>query len=507
MKTKKQIQKTLMLTVFCLSQTFSFANNVQITNMTVTGPNTVQFDISWENGWFIPSYNYDAVWVFVKAQDCAGSSIWEHVDLSTSSASHSVAGGSGLIIDAVTDGKGVFIRRNSVGGGTQTGSITLSFASPIPAFATVNFQVFGIEMVWVPQGDFRVGDGTTSNVAHSTSSFGSWPTNTAPRLISSEASIAQSNIHNTNTGGGSNNAAIPAAFPKGWIGFYCMKYEISQQQYVAFLNTLTFTQQITRTATPPSAASGTLALTSSTNQNRNSIIVETPAAGGPAVYNTDLNGDGSYGDGDNIACNYLSWTDLLAYLDWAALRPMTELEFEKAARGNEIPVLIERAWGTPSILQAISNSLVGDGTNSEVSTAAGDGLCAFGAGASATLGPLRTGFAATAITSRESAGGSAWGIMDLSGNVWEQCVSVGSDVQGPGLNYNGLNGDGNLNLTGNHNTANWPANTVIRSVIVRGGNWEYPAQRAQTSDRFYVNSIAENSTRTARTGGRGVRRP
>jgi formylglycine-generating enzyme required for sulfatase activity len=506
MKTKSKKIKTTLLIVCFFSSVLSFANNLQITNMTVPDANTVQFDISWENGWFIPNYNFDAVWVFVKAQECAGTYTWDHLDLNTSSASHSVTGGTGLIVEAASDGKGVFIRRNSIGGGTQTGSVTLSFAAPIEYFEVVNFQVFGIEMVWVPQGDFRVGDGTTNNGNHSTSSFGSWPSNNAPRLISSEAAIASSNLHNGSTGAGSHHPAIPAAFPKGWEGFYCMKYEISQQQYVAFLNTLSLVQQIQRTANPPSSASGTLALTTSANQNRNSIVIATPADGGPAVYNTDLNDDGTYGDGDNIACNYLSWMDLLAYLDWSALRPMTELEFEKAARGFEFPVLNEKSWGQITILQALSSSLIDEGTSSELSTAVGNGLCAFGAGESTDLGPLRTGFTATSITSREGAGASAWGIMDMSGNVWEQCVSVGSSYQGPGLIFNGLNGDGELNITGNHNTANWPLNTTNISIIVRGGNWEYNAQRAQTSDRFYSTSLAEHG-RTRRTGGRGVRRP
>ena len=53
----------------------------------------------------------------------------------------------------------------------------------------------------------------------------------------------------------------------------------------------------------------------------------------------------------------LSWPDLCAYADWAALRPMTELEYEKACRGPNNPVLGEYAWGNTSIsLTAVSQT-------------------------------------------------------------------------------------------------------------------------------------------------------
>jgi formylglycine-generating enzyme required for sulfatase activity len=485
---------------------------VTITNSSVSDADHIQFDISWDNSWFIAGYNYDAVWIFLKNQNCAGSTTWDHLDVSTIAADHSVSGGTGLIVETTTDGKGVFIRRNSAGFGTQSGTVRLRFATSQPTFATLNFHVFGIEMVWVTQGTFTIGDGSTNNTSHSAASFGS--NNSTPRVITSEAATVMDFFRNDKTGDASVTAhnGLSAGFPKGFNGFYCMKYEISQQQYVAFLNKLNLIQQASRIAAIPSDPAGTLALTTASNQNRNAIRIQTAAAGtSPAVFGTDLNGDGTFGDGDNIACNFLSWNDLVAYLDWSALRPMSELEFEKAARGPITPLLTEYPWGNTTILQAISSSLTNGGTASEVSTAAGNGLSAHNGAASTTLGPIRTGFAATSSTIRVTAGASYWGILDLGGNVWEQAVSVGywngSNRLPATYIFNGAHGDGNLDFMGQSNVATWPSVLTLGATIVRGGNWEYSAQRVQTSDRFFLNSTAENTGRVRRTGGRGVRIP
>ena len=103
-------------------------------------------------------------------------------------------------------------------------------------------------------------------------------------------------------------------------------------------------------------------------------------------------------DGQNIACNWLQWTDLTAYLDWSALRPMTEFEFEKVCRGPNTAIANEYAWGTTNLVQAQSGALTNAGATNEVSTASGSGLCAYGINSTAN-GPLRCGFAA-GVTNR-----------------------------------------------------------------------------------------------------------
>ncbi len=492
-----------------------FSNNVNITNISVT-PTTIQFDISWNNSWntAAPFNNWDGVWIFVKTQVCSpGSSPWLHADLSNVSANHSVSGVV-LQVDAVTDSKGVFIIRSALGTGNIASSTVLLRFSNTYVVANTNFEVLGIEMVYIPQGSFNIGDGSSA-FTQSYNSFGT--NNTSPaNTISSEATIPQDIFRNNVSGpnGMTSNKTLNATFPKGFNPFYCMKYEISQQQYVSFLNLLDFNQQTNRTASLPSSAIGTAALAASSGDNRNSIEIRSSGIpfSTPAIYGNDLNGNNVFdeaADGGNVACNYLSWDDLRAYLDWSALRPMTELEFEKICRGSNMAIVSEFPWASNTINQAISSSLLNAGQVSEVSNTSGNGLCAYNAGASSTLGPLRVGFAATSSTLRAGAGAAFYGVMDMGGNLWEQTFQCGwYDVPNNfrvfnSIFFNGSLGDGLLDGTGNTNLLNWGGGVGLS--IVRGGNWEYSSQRAQTSDRFYVNSTAENATRVRRTGGRGVR--
>jgi len=167
---------------------------------------------------------------------------------------------------------------------------------------------------------------------------------------------------------------LPATFPFGYNGFYTMKYEVSQEEYCSFLNTLTYDQQVTRMAAAPNSAIGTLAVsTSSIPANcRNWIKIKKQGVVSniPAVVGCDMNNNGTFDeadDGKDVACNWLSWADLMAYLDWAALRPMTEFEFEKICRGPNTPVANEYPCGTTNILSATAASIAYPGAANEAS--------------------------------------------------------------------------------------------------------------------------------------------
>jgi len=176
---------------------------------------------------------------------------------------------------------------------------------------------------------------------------------------------------------------------------------------------------------------------------------------------------------------------------------MTELEFEKVARGPLAPVANEFAWGSTSIIQA--TAIAEAGTNLETPTPAlanavyGD--------APGVQGPVRVGAFAQPGRSRTEAGAGYYGALDLSGNLWERPVTIGNAA---GRAFNGAHGDGSLSADGFANVPTWPGPEGIGAGF-RGGSWNYSDDRLQVSNRSsaaHANPIRGNSIgwRGARTG-------
>jgi hypothetical protein len=258
-----------------------------------------------------------------------------------------------------------------------------------------------------------------------------------------------------------------------------------------------------------------------TPQNRNGIrLMSDPGVLNIRTYGNDLSNNNTAGevsDGQNIACNWLSSVDLLAYLDWSGLRPMTEFEFEKSCRGTNTAVAGENAWGSTVISGA--TGITNGGANNEVASNVGANAVYNNAGGVA--GPMRVGSFAQAATSQLQAGAGWYGVMELSGNVWEDVVTVGSAA---GRSFTGVHGNGTLNANGEADVNFWPgingnANpnvvnaayagvtgcTGYAGISFTGGTWN-DNKWITTSDRDYrgtgYNLI---TTRDTRNGGRGVR--
>ncbi|MBU6325523.1 MAG: SUMF1/EgtB/PvdO family nonheme iron enzyme, partial [Bacteroidetes bacterium] len=565
MRIRKQVYQGLFLATSLVSVGGLQANNIQVSNVSLTGRDVsagsgnsanfvmVKFDLSWENSWRLSGgpANWDAAWVFVKYR--AGASnptfsgvsssgtlvtvnstanlrvgmpvsvsagtgafaantvissitnstqfvvsatpttalsgatitcerIWEHSWLHNSG--HTAATGSALDVGlmntgtsfnaATNPGMGAFIYRSASGNGNVNfTNIQLRWnygAQGISDVTAVDVEVFALEMVYVPQGAFWVGDGTTANI------YGNFrdAASNVPFPISSEAALTlggttAGNLGNNNTTGmaagnlddysDTATRTLPAAFPKGFNAFYCMKYELSQRQWIEFFNSLTNTQKSNRDIT-----SNTSSGKNTDNiRNRNNISWTSGDA--------TLNG-GTHGD---VACNFLNGMDMMAYLDWSGLRPMSELEFEKACRGPQYPVRDGLPWGlfgasSPTRVDTVSNH----GTSSEVNATSG-AIVVYNTPANLS-GPVRVGALATSTSTVSNSSASYYGIQDLAGNVNETVVSTGVAA---GRNFTqAVHGNGSLHSAGWADISTWPGynvsltyNSSATGTGMRGGAW------------------------------------
>jgi formylglycine-generating enzyme required for sulfatase activity len=303
-------------------------------------------------------------------------------------------------------------------------------------------------------------------------------------------------------------------FPNGYSAFYCMKYELSQGGYRDFLNTLSYTQQVNHMAVAPSSIISTWILNSA---NRNYLKIKSPGTNPttPAEIGCDADGDLIWNestDGENIACNFLSWVDQAAYLVWAGLRPLTELEYEKAARGIQSSVAGEYAWGNANIfntLYTLSNTNQNTEIVSNPATApTGNANCA-PTYPTAAIGPMRNGIFATATSNRITSGGSFYGVMELSGNLWEQVITT-ANAEGRNFIVGTPYADLDVNGYAWNGVTTWPGgssgkvngSTNALGVIYRGGAWGTAVTNLRISDRS--GGLLTN-TGTIRNGNYGIR--
>lgn len=461
----------------------------------------------------------------------------------------------GSAFDAITNpALGAFVYRSTTGAGNNIfNSIALRWnygSNSVRDDALVNVQVFAIEMVRVTQsafflgsgglegGSFTRGDGTVGNVI--------------PFQITSEDAItigtsSSSNLWGTSTSGTSTIGAagtLSADFPKGFRTFYCMKYELSQGQYRDFLNTLTRRQQNNLTAT--SLGLGITDVTNRyvmTNQStitgRNGIRCDaTIDMFNPINFYCDFDGDGTpneSNDGEWIACNFLLWMDAAAFSDWAGLRPMTELEFEKACRGPLSASVEEFPWGNIQYELTLQLALDNIGTQNEgisegyvTTTSRGNMLHDLNRNSSSGTkridGPIRVGiFAANALNdgTRLRTGATYYGIMEMGGNLFEQVVTLGNAA---GRSFTGLHGNGGLTSSGDADVDFWPgingnsnrssSNNIFSGLTGvtaaagsgrKGSSWYRNPSAGKVSVRREVNvpvdsrTLADNGFRAVRT--------
>jgi formylglycine-generating enzyme required for sulfatase activity len=461
--------------VICCCASGLFANGIEVGNVSVSGRNTtdnfilINLDISWENSWrtTLGPSNWDAAWVFVKYR--VGTGAWQHAWLNNTG--HTAPAGTtidtGLLstasaFNATTNpGMGVFIYRSSSGSGnlSLTGAqLRWNYgANGLGDTFDAEIKVYAVEMVYVTQGAFAVGDGNTGASQFTLTTINTATPTTAP--------VPGGSLGGFGGGYPTGQTAPNASWPNGFNAFYCMKYKVTQQLYVDFLNTLTSTQAATLYYN-----SGNIARHVITGTTGNYTTMH-----------------------PYVPCNFLSWADLAAILDWMALRPMTELEYEKACRGaGRTAVAGEYAWGSTVAVSAAG--IINGGLADEVPTNA-TANCVFASG----LGPLRAGCYATPSANREKSGATYYGIMEMSGTLWEQPITIENPE---GKLFTGTHGNGLLTASGVADATTWPAASGLGSGN-RGGCYIHSSTDMQMSRR--VEATANNTNRLSYRGGRGIR--
>jgi len=470
---------TMMVAVLLLlcSGTAVWATNIQFSRgpeivEREIGDNTiiVRFSLGWDNSWNLNSPpNHDAAWIFMKYRKL-GHDGFHHANLhqveqivmgtdgnGAGSTRHNVEYGMSPIPHRHDAAVGVFLSRSDISVGSNVfENVELHWDiehTGIDENTVLSVRVFAIEMVFIPPGQFRTG-----------------LTTAAPHT-------------DFTTGQPITGAAMHPNWPLGNNPFYIMKHEVTQHAWVDFLNSLTLEQQMarsfvdlttavigTRFANRPGTivAGGHTITQSPLTNSRMFIQVRQPAVGNrPAVFglHAETTGAGHWDheqQGGNLPMFGLNWHDVMAYLDWAGLRPLTEFEYEKAARGTLQVINNELAWGNADIGIAVmsfddrNRATEVSGTSGAIrATPNADGVASPAHNAtSMSRWPIRVGAFARDNTSRVDAGASFWGVMNMSDNVPERFVRF--DVEAGRL-FRGTHGDGNLTGDGFANVECWPS--------------------------------------------------
>lgn len=396
------------------------ATDIEVTKVFFDRNNqAVNFTVTWNNAWK-NSRNHDAAWVFIKFKKTGEGYV--HGKLGTNG--HSLvpddSSPKGKMV-MTNDRVGVFLELDKQHRGKVDWDIKLKLDRSSLSQITANMQVevYAIEMVYIPAGTFITGDPDPAAIPFnafyqsdaSGQPNGQYKINTEDQVIEvgPKNGALYYNAGRNPIYTGDQKGPVPSTFPKGVNPFYIMKYETTQGFYADFLNTLS--SNLAAMLTPHE--------TSEYYEGRGSIKYES------GKYTTPF---------PLRPCNYITWDDGAALADWAGLRPMTELEYTKAARGPGKALPHEFPWNTDNK----------DGLGRFVDL--DDNL------------KLKEDLDESKINdnNRSRYGASYFWVMDLAGSLWEKCVSIGHPI---GRDFKGSHGDGQISNSGSATNSDWPKGT------------------------------------------------
>ena len=316
----------------------ALADGLKITNVSSAPRDAktalVTFDIAWTNAYRFDRF-HDAAWVCFKVRPDAKSP-WQHARLVADPASPEgsavaskvvnptgFSSGDGTPLEFVVPGGdegfvGMFVRlakdgRGAVASRKVTAVVDFSNLKPETRNLKPEIRAFGVEMAYVAEGPFYLGSGMKHlNRFYAYTDEG---TVTPPYRVTHAGAIPTGRQAGKLWAVGflpEDNGEIPAAFPNGYAAFYCMKRPyFNQGFYAAFLNTLTAEQVKKRYYT----------------DGQGHVIRRTGTAPNYAYVATAPEG----------RVPWMSWEDHAVIAAWAGLRPISELEYEKAIRGPDYP--------------------------------------------------------------------------------------------------------------------------------------------------------------------------
>ena len=438
MKKKSIIAFFGFFVFFGLGAQGALANNIAVSNVSLQNQSAanatveVKFDVTWDNTYSGTDANlasfYDRAWVFVKywvvgtdSEDTG----WHHATLT-----------SGGTLTPTSDGKGAIANI-----GTDQTLKWYYGTDGVAGNATVRVRLCAIEAVYIPTGQF-IYNGTGRSYGQYGNNFGG----------TSEVTVDEATDVPTGASTG---------WPNGYSAFYIAKYEVSQGQYSDYLNMLS-------------------------DSTAWSLFANTTSYGHTITYTSDNDYGSRYAaSSENRANNYMSWTDTESYIGWCAMRPMTEMEFEKAARGGGTTGY-QYPWGDTT---ASTEGYTVDGATHTKYYGNADPTSGYGAK------PINVGHYLSGDVSRtdEQTGASPYGVTDMGGSLLEKVVTCAHTTTP-------TNGDGTTTPP-----ASWPG--VAGYYGGRGGACYdgYGMYNMSISRRFFAVSEVYASFTTGRGFFNGTR--